>query len=140
MEVGTDARTRRVGRRRKMGRMKDSINPSNVDVRHRWGGGMEKGHCGISYFVKLNRENSRDAGREFCGIPRDHFPLRHRRSLPTRTPRSCSTFASSITPLSLSLSCILVSRVNPASLNRAMGATRIISIHFSHFVRLSIRM
>jgi len=51
---------------------KGSINPLNVDVRRR---GTGRGHYGISYSVKLNRENSRDTVREFRGIPRDHFPL-----------------------------------------------------------------
>lgn len=83
------------------------INPSNVDVRRRGGGcggGTERGHRGISYFVKLNRGELERRGSvnsvEFRAIisPFDTDVRFQREPL----SRSYSTSASSIS-LSLSL-------------------------------------
>lgn len=85
-----------------------SINPLNVDVRRR---GTGRGHRGISYSAKFNRENreTRSANSvEFRAIisPFDANPSH------ARVPR----------PRAASLSLSLISRVNPASLNRARWA------------------
>lgn len=110
------------------------INPLNVDISRPGNGeGWEEGDTGgISYSVKLNRELERRGAR---------IPWNSARSFPSSIP----TFVSlaRVPRPRAALLFLSFSRLSRKSgvLNKARWAqSRIVSIHSSHFVRLSIRM